>query len=278
MWYRRMPALVVTTFLIAVPTGARAWGASAQRLIATKAVGTLPPEMRGYFEANRDFIVAHSLDPLELLQQNPVEFKNQYLFLDHYGQFPFDSLPRNYTAAVRKFGKAKLEASGVLPWQVGVWSEKLTNAFRERDWKQVRLASAWLSAYVAQAHDPFHTTMDYDGRGFGQPGVDARFDTNLVERYSTFFPLRPNDAFYLSDPTGYSFENCLSAHAWVESILLADRRARAGLSDYTDAYYDHFYDMAGAIVIRQLSDAATDVGSYWLTAWINAGKPQLPSS
>ena len=22
--------------------------------------------------------------------------------------------------------------------------------------------------------------------------------------------------------------------------------------------------------------AATDVGSYWLTAWINAGRPQLP--
>lgn len=277
MSQHRIPALAVAAFLIAAPTGARAWGAGAQRLISTKAVGTLPPEMRGYFEANQDFIVAHSLDPLELLQKNPAEFKNQYLFLDHYGQFPFGELPRNYKDAVRKFGKAKLEASGVLPWQVGVWSEKLTNAFRDRNWQQVRLASAWLSAYVAQAHDPFHTTEDYDGSGFRQPGVNARFDTNLVERYSTFFPLRPNDAFYLSDPTGYSFENCLSAHAWVENILLADRQARAGLTDYTDAYYDHFYDLAGAIVIRQLSDAATDVGSYWLTAWINAGKPQLPS-
>ena len=26
----------------------------------------------------------------------------------------------------------------------------------------------------------------------------------------------------------------------------------------------------------KLTDAATDVGSYWLTAWINAGRPQLP--
>jgi len=25
-----------------------------------------------------------------------------------------------------------------------------------------------------------------------------------------------------------------------------------------------------------LTDASTDVGSYWLTAWINAGKPPLP--
>ena len=68
----------------------------------------------------------------------------------------------------------------------------------------------------------------------------------------------------------------MSAHASLENILLADRRARGGLSDYTDEYYDRFYNFAGAILIRQLTEAATDVGSYWLTAWINAGKPQLP--
>jgi hypothetical protein len=277
MWEKRVPALVVVAALMAAPVRVHAWGANAQRLIASNAVGTLPPEMRSYFEANRQFIVNHTLEPLDLLQKNPVaEFKNHYLFLDHYGTFPFDSLPRNYKAAVAKFGKTKLEASGVLPWQIGVWSEKLTTAFRERDWQQVRLASAWLSVYVAQAHDPFHTTENYDGRLSGQPRVDVRFGTSLVDRYSTFFPMRPNDAFFLPDPTYYAFENCLSAHAWVENILLADRRARAGLSDYTDEYYDHFYNLAGAIVIRQLSDAATDVGSFWMTAWTNAGKPQLP--
>jgi len=25
-----------------------------------------------------------------------------------------------------------------------------------------------------------------------------------------------------------------------------------------------------------LSEASTDVGSYWLTAWINAGRPAMP--
>jgi hypothetical protein len=31
------------------------------------------------------------------------------------------------------------------------------------------------------------------------------------------------------------------------------------------------------VLVRQLTDATTDVGSYWLTAWINAGRPPLPS-
>jgi len=91
-----------------------------------------------------------------------------------------------------------------------------------------------------------------------------------------FFFIRPNDAVYISDPTDHAFETCLSAHSWLESIMLADRRARAGLPDHTDQYYDRFYNQAGAILVRQLSDAASDVGSYWLTAYRNAGSPPLP--
>ncbi len=77
-------------------------------------------------------------------------------------------------------------------------------------------------------------------------------------------------------PVAVAFASAMSAHASLENILLADRRARDGLSDYTDEFFDRFYNLAGPILIRELSDAATDVGSYWLTAWINAGRPRLP--
>jgi hypothetical protein len=110
----------------------------------------------------------------------------------------------------------------------------------------------------------------------GQTGIHLRFGSSLVDRYSLFFPMRPNDAVYFDDPTMHAFDACMSAHSWLENIMLADLRARAGLSDYTDDYYDRFYNQAGATLIRQLTDAATDVGSYWLTAWINAGRPPLP--
>jgi hypothetical protein len=270
-------AVVVAFSVLVSPSPARGWSANSERLITNKAVETLPPEVRGFFEANSDFFRHHVADPLELLEQKPLtERRNHYLYLDHYGKFPFDSLPRNYQAAVSKFTKSKLENSGVLPWQIGVYSQKLTAAMRDHDWEQTRLAAAYLASYVAEAHDPFHTTEDFDGHLAGQPGVDLRFGSNLVDRYSTFFPMRPSDAMYLADPTDHAFDACMSAHAWVENVVLADRRAREGLSDYTDEYYDRFYSEAGTILIHQLTDAATDVGSYWLTAWINAGKPQLP--
>ncbi|MBZ5643737.1 MAG: hypothetical protein LAO19_13325 [Acidobacteriia bacterium] len=264
-------------WLFAFPSTARAWGANAERLVAGKAVDTLPPDIRGFFEANRDFFTRHVTDPLDLLAKSPdAERRNHYLYLDRYGKFPFDALPQDYKAAVAKFSKSKLEASGVLPWQIGVYSQKLTAAMRNHDWEEARADAATLAAYVAQAHDPFHTTENFDGHLSNQTGVDARFGSNLIDRFSTFFPMRPNDASFLRDPTDHAFDDCMSAHASVESILLADRRAREGLSDFTDDYYARFYNLAGAILIRQLSDAASDVGSYWLTAWINAGRPQLP--
>ena len=278
LWNCAACAVALAALCLVAPAGAFAWGANGHKLISNKAVDTLPPELRPFFEANRNFIVQHSTDPFDALAKNPVaERRNRILLLDRYGRFPFESLPRDYKAALAKFGKARLEANGVLPWQIGVYNEKLTNALRTRNWEEVRLQAALVSHYVAEAHDPFSTTENFDGKLSGQPGVNQRFGASLVDRFSLFFPVRPNDALYISASYhDQAFEACLTAHSWLEQILLADRRARKGLSDYTDEYYDRFYNQAGAIVIRQLTDAATDVGSYWLTAWRNAGQPALP--
>ena len=271
-------AAILALLALSAPALTRAWGANSERLIASKGVDTLPVEIQPFFEANRDFIVKHSSDPLDWLEKTPLtERPNHFLLLERYGKFPYSALPRDYKAAVTKFGKAKVEAGGVLPWQIGVYSAKLTAAMRAGNWEQTKLMSAYLAAYVAEAHDPFNTTLDFDGVLSAQPGVNARFDSTLIDRYSHFFPLRPNDAVFINDPTDHAFEDCLSAHAWLENILLADRNSHDGSTNFDDQYYDRFYDRAGAIVIRQLTDAATDVGSYWLTAWINAGRPQLPS-
>ena len=157
-----------------------------------------------------------------------------------------------------------------------MYSKKLTEALKDGKWEEAKLDAAILANYVAEAHDPFNTTDNFDGRQSDQAGVNERFGTALIDRYSSFFPMRPNDATFINDPTDRAFEACLSSHSWLENILLADRHARHGENSFNDEYYDRFYNQAAAILIRQLSDAATDVGSFWLTAWKNAGSPQLP--
>ena len=258
------------------PRMALAWGESAQRLVVNHAVDTLPSELRPFFEANRKFLMDHVDDPLGLLSEHPSERNNHFIELDKYGKFPFAALPRSYKAAIEKYSKSKIQATGQLPWQIGVYSQKLTEDLRAGRWEQAKMDAAFLANYVAEAHDPFSTTENFDGRLTQQNGINDRFNSGLIVRYGSFFPMSTHDAFFVSDPTDYAFEACLESHSLVESLLLADRRAMKGLNSYTDEYYDRFYNLTAATLIRQLSEASTDVGSYWLTAWTNAGKPQLP--
>ena len=269
--------LVGLVFVLSLfPAELKAWGNNAQRLIVNRAVDTLPAEIRPFFEANRNYFVQHVNDPMNMLDKHPNERQNHFVELDKYGKFPFEALPRNYKAAVAKYSKSKIDSTGLLPWQIGVYSAKLTEDLKAGRWEEAKQDAAFLADYVAEAHDPFNTTENFDGTMSGQRGVNERFNTVLIDRYGSFFPLNPHDASFITDPTDFAFDVCLNAHSNVESILLADRSARRGLSSYTDEYYDRFYNLAAASLIRQLSDASTDVGSYWLTAWENAGKPPLP--
>src|SRR5882724_5303751 len=247
-------------FILAVlglmaPRPTLAWGESAQRMVVNHAVDTLPYDIRPFFENNRKFLMDHVDDPLGLIDEHPWERNNHFIELDKYGKFPFSALPRSYKAAIAKYSKSKIQATGLLPWQIGVYSQKLTEDMRAGRWEQAKLDAAFLANYVAETHDPFNTTENFDGRLTQQNGINDRFN---------------------SGPTDYAFETCLEAHSLVESLLLADRRAMKGLNSYTDEYYDRFYNLTAASLIRQLSEASTDVGSYWLTSWTNAGKPQLP--
>jgi len=261
---------------LALAGRALAWGNNAQRLIVNHAVDTLPADLRPFFEANRNFLIQHVNDSLNLVDKHPSERQNHFIELDRYGKFPFDALPRSYKAALAKYSKSKIDSTGLLPWQIGVYSARLTEDMKNGHWDEAKLDAAFLADYVAEAHDPFNTTENYDGRMTNQGGVNDRFNTILIDRYGSFFPMSPHDASFISDPTDFAFEICLNAHSLVESILLADRSARRGLASYTDEYYDRFYNLTAASLIKQLSDSSTDVGSYWLTAWINAGKPPLP--
>jgi hypothetical protein len=123
-------ALVVLLACLSFSHTSFAWGRSGHRLVVNKAIDTLPSnsDVRAFFDANRNLLVQHVTDPLDTTAKTPAERHNHFIFLDKYGRFPFEVLPREYKAAVAKFGKTKLDTNGLLPWQIGVYSEKLTEA------------------------------------------------------------------------------------------------------------------------------------------------------
>jgi hypothetical protein len=253
-----------------------AWGPIGHDIVNTWAIQTLPSEMRGFFEANRQFLVEHANDPDEWIKKDRYERKRHYIYMDKYGIFPFLGLPHSFKQAVAQYGSGRVNRDGLLPWQVGEDSLRLTEAFKSRNWDQVKLEAAVLAHYVADAHDPLHVTQNFNGQLTGQAGLSDRYEIRLLDRYSKFFILHPEDAAKIDDPTEYAFQTCLEAYTWLDSIILADLRAREGLPDYTDEYFDRFYSQVGATAMRAINEAAHDAGSYWYTAWLNAGKPALP--
>lgn len=253
-----------------------AWEPAGHRISNSWAIETLPPEIRGFFEANRQFLIDHANDPDQWMAKDRYELKRHYIYLDKYGVFPYLNLPHSFQRAVEQYGSGRVNRDGVLPWQIGEFSLRLTNAFRAQKWEEVKLNAAALGHYVADAHNPLNTTENFDGQLSGQTGLASRFGGRLVDRYMNFFIFRPDDAIKIEDPTEYAFQTVLEARTWVEQIVLADRRSLDGLAGYNDDYSDQFYSQVGSIAMRQLNAAAHDVGSYWYTAWLNSGRPALP--
>lgn len=253
------------------------WGPAAHRLVNTSAIATLPPPLRAFFEANRSFLTDHANDPDEWIKKDPYERTHHFIYLDKYGLFPYLGLPYSYKAAVAKFGGRRLSANGTLPWRIGEYSLRLTNDLQAQRWDDARLDAVVLAHFVADAHDPLHTTQNFDGHLTDQQGLDVRFGSSLIDRYANFLMLRPDEAAKIDDPTTYAFHAALEANTWVDRVLWADWRARAGLGDYTDEYFDRFYTQLGSMVTQEMNAAVHDAGSYWYTAWLNAGQPSLPA-
>ncbi len=269
-------ALASLAAWLAAPRPAVAWESRTHRLVVTRAVDTLPYPLRSFFEANRNTVADLCDNPAQWGEET-LRPEHGYIRLDHYGRYPFAELPRDYNAAVRKFTRRKVIENGTLPWQVGNYSLKLEEAFREQQWDKVKLYAAILARVVTEANDPFNTTLNNSGQLSNQPGVDQRYSNSLIDRYQMFFIIRPGGAYKVEDPTRHAFGMTLEANTWVDNILYADSQARAGKVDYNDEYYEAFYDAVGAILIRQVTNASLSVGSYWYTAWLNAGRPPLPA-
>ena len=266
--------------LVALGSFARtsyAWGPSAHRLVNSWAIETLPSPLREFFNANRDYLTERASDPDRTMRQDRNEWQSHYMYLDKYGSFPYPNLPHSFQRAVVVHGSRKINRNGLLPWRIGEYSLYLTNAFKAEDWEAVRFNAALLGHYVTDAHQPLHTSSNFDGQLSGQSGLANRYGSSLIDRYIAFFIMNPENATQIEDPTENAFEIALESHTWTDNILLADLQARTGQVDYTDEYYDILYSRVSSMVMQQINAACHEVGSSWYTAWVNAGRPALPT-
>jgi hypothetical protein len=277
-------------FFISLP--AFCWGFFAHQKINYYAVFLLPPEMMSLYKPNIDFISEHAIDPDKRRYAIPEEGPRHYIDIDNYGKYPYDSLPRRWVDAVAKFTEDTLNANGIVPWWVQTMLFKLTTAFKEKNQAKILKLSAEIGHYIADAHVPLHASSNHNGQFTGQKGIhgfwESRVPELLSEKQWDFFI---GKAAYLKNPGDFIWKRILESALASDSVLKFEKE----LTNNFPSDQKYAFEQRNGVTIRQYSSAFTiaynlklngmverrfrqsvfAVASFWYTAWVNAGQPDL---
>jgi hypothetical protein len=255
-------------FLIGLAPGSSfAWSDAVYRLVLRKAIDTLPKAEKKYFEAHR-----YELPSLTPDEDPPVRPEGRRFAIDALGRFPFLDIPREEAALKAKADPATI---GRLPFLLLEAQTRLVEAFKSGDKQRILMEADAVGILAADLNDPLALSSNFDGQETGQPGLSKRFTSMLAESMQGRLKLNPEAARLLDDPTDYVYGTMIRNHVWVDNILYADSLAHRGKSAYSGAYFEAFELRAGRLLSEILSNAAADVGSFWYTAWTDAGRPEL---
>jgi len=278
--------LFIVCAVIAVSTGpAAGWGFVAHRIIVENAAAEAPPGMAIFYKAATGRVSAASIEPDTILRDRDQqrEKRRHYIDLDALSRAPFRDLPFDEDKARAMYGDERVDAAGTLPWRILTMLGQLKEAFAKKDWEKVVVRSGWLSHYVADAYQPLHTTKNYDGQESCNAGVHAAFETDMIDigrtlyRASTVLPASFAPVT-IREPRRFVFGEIIASYDLVDDVLKADRDAVTAVKALRHDYYKEMEQRVGALARQQMSHATATTLNLWYTAWVEAGRPQLPTS
>ncbi len=267
------------------------WGFFAHQKINRLAVYTLPTVMMRFYKNNIDFITEHAVDPDKRRYADTSEAPRHFIDIDRYGNAPFDSIPQKWKEAVVKYSEHTLYQNGIVPWQIERTYYSLINAFKARDSLGILRLSADLGHYVSDAHVPLHTTENYNGQLTDQEGIHGFWESRLPELFSGEYDFLVGRAEYISNPLKEAWGIVKKAQGYTDSVLLIEARLKKVFPSsqiftysernerverqYSAAYSRAYHDAMDGMVEAQMRSSILKTGSFWYSAWIDAGQPTL---
>jgi hypothetical protein len=268
------------------------WGFYGHKKINQLSVFLLPPEMLSFYKQHLDFIEEHSVDPDKRRYAIAEEGPRHYIDIDHYGTYPFPKLPRNYDSAVAKFTADTVNAYGIVPWWIQTMLRRLTAAFKEKHQAKILKLSAEIGHYIADAHVPLHASHNHNGQFTNQHGIHGFWESRIPELLADEqFDFWIGKASYITNPGTFIWARVLESAAAVDTVLgfekqltqsfAADAKfayeSRNGITTrvYSTAFTTAYNQKLLGMVERRMQQSIYAVASFWYTAWVNAGQPDL---
>jgi hypothetical protein len=280
--------------LLAISTQCFCWGFYAHKKINYYAVFLLPPQMLLFYKPHIDFITEHATDPDKRRYAVASEGARHYIDIDHYGKYPFEELPHQWKDAVEKFGEDTLVTYGIVPWHIPTVLARLTKAFKEKNFSSILKNSTEIGHYIADAHVPLHASENHNGQLTDQKGIHAFWESRvpelLAEKKFDFFI---GKAQYIKEPEKFIWERVLESANAADSVLkfekklsmqfpgdkkfAFEKRNNTVIKQYSSDYTIAYDKMLNGMIERRMRQSIFAIASFWYTAWINAGQPDLSS-
>jgi hypothetical protein len=244
------------------------------------------------YKPHIDFLTAHAVDPDMRRYAVTAEGGRHYIDIDHYGKYPFDSLPRKWNDAVAKFSEDTLNKYGIVPWWVQVMLHRLTIAFRQKDQAAILKLSAEIGHYIADAHVPLHANSNHNGQYTNQHGIHGFWESRVPELLAeTEWDFFIGKAEYIKDPVGFIWQRVLESGAAADTVLRYEKELTAQfpadqkfsfenrngviVRQYSSSFTKAYDAKLKGMIERRMRMAIFSVASFWYTAWVNAGEPDL---
>ena len=283
--------IVFFLFLSSILCASIPWGFYAHKRVNRYAVFTLPEELVGFYKKHIDHLTEHAVDADKRRYAIKEEAPRHYIDIDHYGENPFQEMPRKWTDAVEKYSEDTLLTYGIVPWHIQTVYNRLVKAFEQKDIDYILKNSADLGHYVSDAHVPLHTTENYNGKLTNQKGIHAFWESRLPELFADDYDYLVGTAEYQYSVLDVAWQAVESSFNSLDSVLLFDKELsrefeqdkqysyekrgtktiKVKSADYSLAYHTKLDGM----VERRLRLSIIAIGNLWYSAWVDAGQPIL---
>jgi len=268
------------------------WGFYGHRQINYYSAFLLPPEMLVFYKKHIGFISEHAVDPDKRRYLVAAEGPRHYIDIDRYGSYPYDSLPRKWKDAVEKYSADTLQQHGIVPWWIQTMLYRLTEAFKEKNQSRILKLSAEIGHYIGDAHVPLHASSNHNGQLSNQRGIHGFWESRIPELLAaTEWDFFIGKAEYISDPLAFTWKRVLESAAAADTVLVLERQLskqfpidqkyafedRNGVlvRQYSSSYTRRYNQLLNNMVERRMRQSIFAVASFWYTAWVNAGQPDL---
>ncbi len=284
-------ALGILVFFSISLREAFSWGFWAHPRINRMAVFCLPEGMFAFYKANIEFLSRHAVKPDERRYAVDFEAPRHYIDLDHYGKLPFSDFPKKWDDAVKKYTEDTLVAYGIVPWHVQKEYYRLVKAFKNKDLENILKISAELGHYIADAHVPLHTSENYNGQMTGQKGIHGFWESRLPELFGENYDYFLGQAYYTKNPLDEIWKVVIESHSALDSVFKFEKeltkqfpedvkygyenRNNVLVRSYSQSFSKAYHEKLSGQVERRLRMSILRVASFWYSAWVDAGQPNL---